>query len=108
MKRRVQGGPAAPVSIALIAPAGTHQVETLGGTKFSPPKPNQNVRYLLVQARAQNVRYTLDGATNPTAAIGFQLLATDPVVTVIPMGDDMQPQFFREAAGAILQYQWAE
>jgi hypothetical protein len=33
--------------------------------------------WLMVQALAQNVRYTLDG-TNPSAASGFQLKAGDP------------------------------
>lgn len=106
-KIKVQGGPAASVSLVAISPSDTHGTETLGGTKFSPVKPQATVRYLLVQAITQNVRFTLDGTTDPTAAIGFQLLASDPAV-LIPMGPDITPQFFREVAGAILQYQWVE
>lgn len=104
---KVEGGPASSVSLVPISPADAHGTETLGGTKFSPIVPQATVRYLLVQALVQNVRFTLDGTTDPTAAIGFQLLASDPAV-LIPMGPDIGPQFFREVAGAILQYQWVE
>lgn len=104
---KVAGGPASKVALVPIAPVNTHGSETLGGTKFSPVLPESPVRHLLVQALAQNIRYTLDGATDPTAAIGFQLVASDPSIS-IPMGPGVTPQFFREAGGAILQYQWAE
>ena len=106
-KIKVKAGRADPVSLVAIAPVDTHGTETLGGTKFSPILPTSSIRYLLVQALAQNVRYTIDGATDPTAVIGFQLVASDPAI-LIPMGPGVQPQFFREVAGAILEYQWAE
>lgn len=105
-KIQVEGSTASPVALVPISPVGDHGSETLGASKFTPVRPVGVTRYLLVQALVQNVRFTLDG-TDPTATVGFQLLASDPAV-LIPMGPDLQPQFFREVAGAILQYQWVE
>ena len=85
---------------------GTHKQETLGGSVFSPVAPSGGVgRYLMVQALSQNVRLTLSNGQVPSATVGFQIVAGDfPVL--IPVGTDFFPQFFREASGAILEYQW--
>lgn len=60
----------------------------------------------MVQALAQNVRYTLDG-TAPEAAKGFQLKAGDPPV-IIPLGNATVIKAIQEAATASLQYQFGE
>jgi hypothetical protein len=87
----------------LLSPVGTHQTVTLGGSAFSPANVPAAATHLMVQALAQNARYTL-GGTTPTAAIGFQLLTTaEPLI--IPLSAQMKPTFFRESSGTILQYQ---
>lgn len=103
---RKEAGPANPVWLYPPKPLGTHHVETLGTVVFSPPNKPKSAAYLLVQALSANIRFTLDGTT-PTAAIGFQLVASDPPL-LIPLTEDTFPKFFREAAGAILQWQWME
>lgn len=82
-----------------------HGVETLGATVFSPVVPAGGARGIIVQAITQNVRYTLSNGQAPTATIGFQLKAADPPV-FIPLYGGVTPQFIREQAGAILQYQF--
>lgn len=85
---------------------GPHVSITIGGSVFSPPLPAGGANKLMVQALAQNIRYTLNGLT-PTAAIGFRLTAgNDPIV--IDMIKGATPQFFRESSGAILEYEWLE
>lgn len=84
---------------------GAHVSQTLGTDVFAPPKP-ASASYLMVQALTQNIRYRLDGGV-PTASVGFQLLAGDAPL-LIPMEASVQPNFIREASGAILQFQWFE
>lgn len=84
---------------------GEHQTVTLGLTSFSPTPPTAGANYLMVQAVTQNIRYSLSAGQEPTAAIGFQLVAS-AVPVIIPLGGGVTPRFFREAAGAILQYQY--
>lgn len=84
-----------------FSPLGPHRTETVGGSAFSPVTP-AGAKCLLIQALAQNVRFTLDGTT-PSATVGFQLKSTDePILIVLTEG--VYPQFFRETNGAILQY----
>lgn len=85
-------------------PVEQHRVETLGGSAFSPVVP-VGAQFLMVQAVTQNIRMTLYNGTVPTAAIGFQLVASAAPI-VIPLAHGITPQFFREAGGAILQYQF--
>lgn len=103
---RKEAGPAIPVWLYTPKPTGAHYVETLGGSAFSPTTKTADSTYLMVQALSANIRFTL-GGTTPTATTGFQLVASDPPL-LIPLTEDTYPQFFREAAGAILQYQWME
>lgn len=85
--------------------SGIHYSNTLAGSVFSPALPAGGARYLMVQALAQNIRYTLSLGQAPTAAIGYRLTSgNDPIV--IEMGGGVTPQFFRESSGAILEYQW--
>ena len=106
-KLKMTGGPAEQVSLLPLGPIQDHAREAIGAGAFTPVRPGGTVRYLLVQALVQNVRYTIAGTSVPTATVGFQLLASDPAI-LIPLGPDVIPKFFREAAGAILQYQWCE
>jgi hypothetical protein len=57
----------------------------------------------LMQCLDQNVRFTLDDQTTPTAAIGFVLRVTDPPLSV----RTTKPiRVIEEAQGATLIYQW--
>lgn len=87
-----------------VVPVAAHKTETLGGSAFSPTGMPNQAKYLLVQALAQNARYTLDG-TAPSATVGFQLKSTDTPI-LIAIGKGMVPAFFREQSGTILQYCW--
>jgi len=69
--------------------------------------PPLDASRLLIQALDQNVRYTLDGVTTPTAALGFRLTAGDPPL-VIPIAPDTIVQVIEEVATASLQFQWGE
>jgi len=60
---------------------------------------------IMLQAFTQNVRYTLDG-TDPTATLGFQLVASAPPVTLI-VESRATVKVIEEAATADLQYQWS-
>lgn len=86
---------------------GDHQSVILGSAVFSPSAPTAGANFLLVQAITQNIRYTLTTGADPTAATGFELVASAAPV-LIPLGGRVVPRFFREAAGAVLQYQWLE
>ncbi len=59
---------------------------------------------IMMQAHAQNVRFTLDG-TVPTATTGFQLKSGDPPL-VIPIGINTIIKVIEEAVSADLQYQF--
>jgi len=59
----------------------------------------------LIQALTQNVRFTLDGTTTPTATCGFQLKAGDPPL-LLPLGNSTVLKVIEEAATADLQIQW--
>jgi len=98
-------GSSTQVCITPKSVIGQHYAETLGTVVFSPVVPAGGARHLLVQAVTQNIRCTLSAGQVPTAAIGFQLVA-GAVPIYIDMGTGVTPQFFREAGGAILQYQW--
>ena len=59
---------------------------------------------LLIQATANNIRFTLDGTT-PTVAIGFQLIAGDPAI-IIPITEDTIVTIIEETATSVVQFQW--
>lgn len=86
---------------------GDHQSVILGAAVFSPATPSAGANFLMVQAVAQNIRFTLTTGVDPTAGVGFQLVASAAPL-IIPLGGRFVPRFFREAAGAVLQYQWLE
>jgi hypothetical protein len=70
-----------------------------------PLTPPTGATKLLVQAFTQNVRFTMDGATVPTAAVGFQLKAGDPAV-MIPVVFGTVVKVIEESASAAINYQW--
>lgn len=90
--------------VLLFDPLGAHvDGETIvSATTITPP---DDATKILIQAMDQNVRITFDG-TAPTATLGFQLKAGDPML-LIPLGDDMVIKVIEEAATADIQYQWA-
>lgn len=63
-----------------------------------------NCETILVQAIAQNIRYTLNGH-NPTTASGFQLKAGDPP-RLLRVGKGSKFKFIRETSGAILELEY--
>ena len=79
-----------------------HRSYTINTTLFVYNVP-LNCNCILVQALAQNIRYTLDG-TNPTTSSGFQMKASDAPI-VLYMGNNVTFKFIGEASGAILQLQ---
>ena len=101
------GGPAITAALAGFEPIGRgelhggHKSATLGVGLLVLGAPN-GARFVLVQAWAQNVRYTLDG-TLPTATGGFQMVAGDPLL-MIPCSTATTLTFCREVAGAVLEY----
>lgn len=86
----------------VFAPTGAHTVNSslAAAVTLTPPK---GAEFLMMQALAQNIRFTLDGTT-PTATVGFQLFAGDTVT--IPMSENQVVKVIQEAATATLQYQW--
>ena len=101
------GGPAITAALAGFQPItnqelhGGHKSATLGVGLLVLTAPN-GARFALVQACAQNVRYTLDGIL-PTPAGGFQMVAGDPPL-MIPCSVATTLTFCREVAGAVLEY----
>lgn len=85
----------------------THQSVTLGATALTLSVPLQ-ARGILMQATAQNIRYTLDGTT-PTASTGFQMIASDPPLFVeLTQNNNLVLKFIRETSGAVLEYEYSE
>lgn len=87
-------------------PLGRHQAETLGAGVFTPVVEN-GANYILVQAITENIRYTIDEGTPPTASIGFLLVVGD-LPLAVPVGGTRIVRFIRETAGAVLQYQFGK
>ena len=86
-------------------PYGAHGRQTDLGSAFAPTVP-PGATMCVVQALAQNVRFTLDGTT-PTAVVGFQIVAGD-VERILPVDTRTVLTFIQETAGAELQYQFGD
>ena len=86
-------------------PKGAHGRETSLTAAFAPTVP-AGATMCVVQALAQNVRFTLDG-TPPTAVVGFQIVAGD-VERILPVDTRTVLTFIQETAGAELQYQFGD
>jgi hypothetical protein len=82
---------------------GAHQEDTTisGATTLTPPT---GATKLLIQALAQNVRFTLD-ATVPTASVGFQLKAGDPPL-LIPIKAGQVVTVIEETASGNIEFAW--
>lgn len=77
-----------------------HQATTLGAGVFELYVP-PGATCVMIQACAQNIRYTLTGS-NPTTTFGFQLVAAAQPI-VINLNNKTFLKFIRETAGAVLQ-----
>jgi hypothetical protein len=94
-------------AVSGLKPRGAHQdsLDISSAVALDPADDSADgATKVLVQALAQNVRYTLDGST-PTAAVGFQLKAGDPPVIIL-LEDGVTVTIIEEAATADMQYQW--
>jgi len=106
--KKTEGGPDTRVELAPYNPLGTTLTRTDLTVARTLVRPNTNPTptKLMVQAFAQNIRYTIDGSA-PTPAFGFRLTATnDP--TMITIGPDTLVQVIEEAATAELIYCWGQ
>jgi hypothetical protein len=63
--------------------------------------PPSDAQALIIEAFTQNVRFTVDGATDPTNAIGFLLEAGERIV--LPA---TQIRVIEVTSGAEIEYQW--
>lgn len=81
----------------------THNTYIMGASVLTPSIP-LHANGILVQALTQNIRFTLTG-TNPSASTGFQLKAGDPPL-FIGLDRNITLKFFREASGAVLEYEY--
>jgi len=78
---KITAGPATPTSEIPFFPMGRHLSETLGAGVFTPVVEARST-YILAQAITENIRFTIDEGQPPTAAIGFQLVASDPPLLI--------------------------
>ena len=75
------------------------QVSVLGVGAFEIPA---NATHVELQASTQNVVYTMDGFSDPTATEGMVLLTTEPPKLFL-IQDLRNMRFVRGAAGAMLE-----
>lgn len=80
----------------------THHSVLVGSALVIPFIP-LDARGIMIQAIADEVRYTLDG-TVPTAAFGFRLLLTSKP-TFIELNELVTLQLFGEGATSAVEYQ---
>lgn len=84
-----------------------HMVTPLTTVNISQITIPRGVRYILVQATEQNIRYTITAASNPSQTSGFQLLVgSDPLAIAVLY--DQVIRFIGEANGAVLQLQYCQ
>lgn len=93
-----------PFNPSVAVTGGQHDsgLDISSAVTLTPP---EDASRLVIQALDQNVRFTLDGVTTPTAAIGFRLTVGDPP-RVITIAKDTIVQVIEELATASLQFQW--
>lgn len=83
-------------------PVGTLTTDSSLSTAKTLTKPT-GANKILIRATAQNVIYTLDGATDPTTAAGHLLKAGDPDL-LIPIQANIR--VIEAAASATIYFQW--
>lgn len=82
---------------------GAHVQNGSIATATTITKPH-GATHILLQATAQNVRYTVDGSTAPTTTKGFSFVASrTPVLMAVP-GASLK--VIEEASTAVIEYQW--
>lgn len=105
---KVQHGAAMPVADRGFVPAAdeahVHRADLDSVRELSIPK---RANYIMMQARDQNIRYTLDGST-PTADLGFELISGDPPTVLPIIHGRTKLRFLEEAATASLEFQYGE
>lgn len=94
-----------PVSV------GAHAALTCGATVDKLTPPSAECDALVISVETQSVRLTVTpqsgaGATDPTSSLGH--LYGDGEGDVLPVGPGQEVRVLRQAAGAIVQYQWAK
>lgn len=80
--------------------SGTHVTQTLTASVYTHSAYG-DVDFLVVQVESADVRYTVDGTTDPTSTTGFLLRAGDS--DTIPYSMGREPRFLGN--GAKLQIQ---
>lgn len=91
----------------LMHVVGAHTSTTLGAGVLTPSKP-AGANCVLAQALVQDVRFTVDGSSDPVGgASGFVLVAGDPP-TIIPCYATGEVRFIRDTDGSILEYQFGQ
>ncbi len=92
----------------VFRPVGSHARNTSIDTAatITPTGDAVGAEYIMIQALAQNVRFTLDGSV-PTAAQGFRLAVGDrQVLPLVP--NITQIKVISETAGAAVEYQYGK
>ena len=101
-------GPAQKVDLTVFQPLGTtrQRADMAAMQTMGRPNTNPTPTKVMLQAIAQNVRYTLDGSA-PTPTFGFLLIA-GAAPTVITYHQSTIIQVFEAAATATLVYCWGK
>ena len=86
-----------------LAPIGAHISGIDISSVVTLTKPT-GAHAIVLQSSDQNVRYTLDGTTNPTATVGFLAVADVPPVLIPVTGPSFK--VIQVAPTANLQGQW--
>lgn len=81
---------------------GSHIKETLTASVYTPTAPAGDADFMRVSVETAAVRFTDDGATDPTATTGTQLAVGTTIN--IPYTPGRMPRFLGN--GAVLQIQW--
>lgn len=87
-----------------LTPYGIHAEEAVGAAEFVPVRDGREM-YILVQARDEDINFTLSEGSAPTGAVGFILIAGD-APTLIALSRVITLTFFGTDAGSILEYQF--
>ncbi len=106
-KDEVQSGPSTPVATRHnFSPIGNHATDALLSSA-KPLVPEPHATKVMLQALAQNIRYTLEGSTPLVGTVGFLLLTGDaPIIIEIERSTTIT--VIEETATAILQFQWGK
>lgn len=93
-----------PVLEFYFSPIGAHNSGLTISSAQTLSVPSGATK-IMMQCLTQNIRYTLDGNTVPTASVGFQLKAGELPV-ILPIGEATTIKVIQETATASLQFQF--